>query len=66
MFPLFYVQPKSRRTSFLRKEGYFPVVNHGSVFCIQVSEDEFEELQDRTWVTTTFKNMIFLDQCYWN
>lgn len=66
MFPLFYVQLDSKRTSFMRKKGYLPVVNNGSVFRIQIAENEYQELEDRTWVLTTFKNMIFLDQCYWS
>lgn len=66
MFPLFYVQLDSKRTSFVRKEGYLPVLNYGSVFRIQIAENEYQELEDRTWVLTTFKNMIFLDQCYWS
>ena len=65
MFPLFYVKPDSKKTSFCSRPGYMPVLKVGSTFMIQLPNNEFQPCEDETWVLTTFRNMVFLDQCYW-
>lgn len=67
MFPLFYVGPDLRQQlSHAPQKGYMPVVKQGDVFGIITEDKEFKELEDQTWVVSTFKKMLFLDQCYWD
>jgi hypothetical protein len=66
MFPLFYVQFGTKKTSFYQQPGYVPVLKKGSTFVVQLSEEDVRLCEDDTWVTTTFRNMMFLDQCYWS
>jgi hypothetical protein len=65
MFPLFYVNPHSKKTSLYRKPGYLPVLKQGAIFVIQSTDEEFQPCEDESWVVNTFRNMMFLDQCYW-
>ncbi len=69
MFPLFYVDPDTKRTSFKPQKGYFPVVHNtssqGTQYVVQLENNLHQPLEDRDWVVKTFRQMIFLDQCYW-
>ena len=66
MFPLFYVDPCSKNTSFSSKPGYLPIYRQGVGFVVQVAPDEFQPCENETWVLKTFRNMLFLEQCYWS
>lgn len=70
MFPLFYLHMPSRTAQFQRpvskdSKDYLPVFSYNGSYAVQVSNEEYKELEDREWVVKTYRQMLFLDQCYW-
>lgn len=66
MFPLFYVDLTTKQTSFLPRPGYKPIFRQKKGYAVQLAPDEYQPCEDETWVLKTFRNMLFLEQCYWS
>jgi hypothetical protein len=65
MLPFFYFNPQNKSFCLEKKEGVYQVTNNDKVYGFLSSNNEFFEFEDQNWVVTQFKNMVFLDQCYW-
>lgn len=64
MFPLFYYNPSHKRCKWNKEHGYVAVVIQQKTYGT-VENNEFKPLPDQSWVLRQFKNMVFLDECYW-
>lgn len=65
MLPLFYFNPRNKSWSFDKKDGFLKVMRNNGMYGFVSPSEEFCQFEDQTWVVTQFKNMVFLDQCYW-
>lgn len=65
MLPLFYFNPRNKSWSFDKKEGFLKVTRNNGVYGFVSHTEEFCQFEDQSLVVTQFKNMVFLDQCYW-
>lgn len=65
MFPLFYYHPVQKTFKWKKEPGCVQVVCHKSKYGT-LDDNEFRELPDQSRIVSQFKNMVFLDQCYWD
>lgn len=61
----FYFNPRQKTCSFTSKDGYVPIARFNNKYGFLLNNSDFKEFEDQQWIVTQFRNMVFLDQCYW-